>query len=193
MFGVRGDESVAVEGEEPAIGGGTLGGGGGRLGRTEVAEELTVEASVTSDATVAALARCSRGGGCDGRINVRWLDARDILDLDSSFDVDLEIWDAEGWEEPLEPGRSSCSSSLTDTGVSARGVSARFFCAERSVSGGDGGLSSFGVPFRETDAFLEVFGESADLDLRISLAPRSVVSGVRGSVRRGGAEISSLL
>lgn len=93
---MRGEESVAVEGEEPAIGGGTLGGGGGRLGRTEVAEESTVDASVTSDATVAALARCSRGGGCCGRIKVRWLDALEILDLDSSFDVDLETCDAEG-------------------------------------------------------------------------------------------------
>ena len=68
----------------------------------------------------------------------------------------------------------------------------RFFCDERSVSGGDGGRSSVRVSFRD-EVFREIGGESADLDLFISLPPRSVASGVNGSVRRGAAVTSTLL
>src|ERR1700712_212677 len=73
------------------------------------------------------------------------------------------------------------------------GVPDLFFWADRSVSGGDGGRSSLRVSFREVETFREVGGESADLDLFISLPPRSVASGVNGSVRRAAAATSSLL
>jgi hypothetical protein len=60
------------------------------------------------------------------------------------------------------------------------------------VSGGLGGRSSLRISLLEDEAVL-LGGESADLDLFISV-PRSVGSGVGGSVRRDvGVQISSLL
>jgi hypothetical protein len=77
---------------------------------------------------------------------------------------------------------------LTDTGLSG------LFFADRSVSGGDGGLSSWRASARAVEFFRAAGGESADLDRLISLPPRSVASGVSGSARRAeGDETSSLL
>ena len=136
-MGVFGDESATDSGEES-----TSSGGGGlatlpdalRLGRTEVAAESTVEALVTSDGAPFALS--PRAGGCVGRMNVRWLDAR--LDAIEIFDFPALDVDLETYEESLELGLSSpCrSSSLTDAGVPDL-----FFCPDKSVSGGEGGLS----------------------------------------------------
>jgi len=166
-------------------------------GRTDVVPESTVDASVTSDMAVV-LGLPTRGGIWAGRMNVRWLEATETLetlDFGPCFDVDLEIRDESCESESLDPGLSSSALSLTEIGVSdlSGTTSGLFLCAERSVSGGEGGRSSFLVSFRVGDAFRVVPGESADLDLRISLPPRSVASGVSGSVRRAPADTSSLL
>jgi hypothetical protein len=115
---------------------------------------------------------------------VAWLDDLETLDLDSCLEVDLET------NEPLDEGLvSGSSASFTDAGVPGL-----FFCADRSVSGGDGGLSSWRDSFRAVEALRVMGGESADLDRLISLPPRSVVSGVRGSIRLApDVERSSLL
>jgi hypothetical protein len=115
---------------------------------------------------------------------VAWLDDLETLDLDSCLGVDLET------NEPLDEGLvSGSSASFTDAGVPGL-----FFCADRSVSGGDGGLSSWRDSIRAVEALRVMGGESADLDRLISLPPRSVVSGVSGSIRLApGDETSSLL
>ncbi len=123
--------------------------------------------------------------GAGRMTNVAWLDVFEILDLDSCLDVDLETHDP--LDEGLVSGRSA---SFTETGVSGL-----CFWADRSVSGGDGGRSSWrGSSCRVAGVLRAAGGESADLDRLISLLPRSVASGVSGSVRRpAGAERSSLL
>jgi len=69
-----------------------------------VPPDSTVDASVTSDTAVAALALSKRVGMCCGRINVRWLDALDTLDLDSFLEaVDAVAADAD--REILEDSR----------------------------------------------------------------------------------------
>jgi hypothetical protein len=115
---------------------------------------------------------------------VAWLDAFETLDLDSCLEVDLET------QEPLDEGRvSGASASFTDTGVSDL-----FLWPDRSVSGGDGGRSSWRASWRAVEVLRVAGGESADLERLISLPPRSVVSGVSGSDRRApGEETSSLL
>lgn len=159
----------------------------GRLGRVVLAADpgSRVEVSVISE--LAALESSPRGTltEADGRsTKVAWLDAFESLDLDSCLEVDLET------HEPLDDGLvSGRSASFIELGVSGL-----FLCAARSVSGGDGGLSSCRLSCRAVDDFRTAGGESADFDRLISLPPKSVVSGVSGSVRRGAvAETSSLL
>lgn len=187
--GVLGETSIADSGEESAA---SLGHGLAaeklRLGRAVAAEPgsmVEAVASVTSDfATLEPSPRGALTEGAGRMTKVAWLDAFEILDLDSCLDVDLET------HEPLDEGLvSGRSASLTDTGVSGL-----FFWADRSVSGGDGGLSSWRGSCRAVEVLRAAGGESADLDRFISLLPRSVVSGVSGSVRReAGVETSSLL
>lgn len=144
----------------------------------------TVDASVTSD--LAVLDSAPRGTLTDdaGRMTkVAWLDALESLDLDSCLEVDLETHDVRDgglWSEP--------SPSFTDAGDSGL-----FFCADRSVSGGDGGLSSLRESCRVVDSFRAAEGESADFDRLISLPPTSVASGVRGSVLREAVPATSSL
>lgn len=157
-----------------------------RRGRAVAADPGSmVEGLVISDlATLDPSPRGARTEGAGLMTKVAWLDVFEILDLDSCLDVDLDT------HEPLDEGLvSGPSASFTDTGVSGL-----FFCAERSVSGGEGGLSSWRGSCLAVEVLRAAGGESADLDRFISLAPRSVVSGVSGSVRRAaGGETSSLL
>lgn len=184
--GVLGETSTTDSGEESAVSVGaglvmdTL-----RLGRVVAVEPGSmVDASVTSD--LGALESPPREDLSEGAClmtKVAWLDALETLDLDSCLDVDLET------HEPLEEGLVSGSSSFADTGVSGL-----FFCADRSVSGGDGGLSSWRASCRAVEDLRVAGGESTDLDRFISLPPRSVVSGVSGScLLAPGDETSSLL
>ena len=116
--GVLGETSIADSGEESAA---SLGHGLAaeklRLGRAVAAEPGSIVeavASVTSDfATLEPSPRGALTEGAGRMTKVAWLDAFEILDLDSCLDVDLET------HEPLDEGLvSGRSASLTDTGVS---------------------------------------------------------------------------
>jgi hypothetical protein len=128
-----------------------------------------------------------------------------MLDLSSlAVEVDLDTEDFGVQDVVLDLGRSP--PTLDGTGVSGSsrqfevaGVSScirsPFLCSvDRSVSGGVSGRGSFCLSLRGFgDAFLLV-GESADFVLRMVALPRSVATGVRGSVPRPfGTETSSLL
>jgi hypothetical protein len=111
---------------------------------------------------------------------VAWLDDFDFVlsrDLSSFREADLE-----GPPDSLELGLSG--RSLRDDS----GVSDLCFCAEMSVSGGVGGLVSFFFD----DEDLRLAEKSADLERFFSSWPRSVGSGVSGSVRLA-ADTSSRL
>ena len=157
-----------------------------RRGRAvEVEPGSTVDASVTSE--VGAVGSSWRGTLTEGAgrmTKVAWLDAFESLDLGSCLDVDLDT------QELLDEGLvSGVSASFTDPGVSGL-----FLWPDKSVSGGDGGRSSWRVSWCAVGDFRVAGGDPTDLERRISLPPRSVVSGVSGSERRApGEETSSLL
>lgn len=112
-----------------------------RRGRAvEVEPGSTVDASVISDdgtresCTRESSPRGTRTDGAGRMTKVAWLDTLEMRDLFSCLDVDRDT------HEPRDDGRVSgvsTSFSFVDTGVSGR-----FLCPDKSVSGGDGGRSS---------------------------------------------------
>jgi len=171
--GVFGDESGADSGELST----SIGGGLPDVLRLAVAVEGGTEVAVVVDSAAIVEALTVDASTVESSLGtLETFDA--LLDLASDFDLDIR-------EEFLELGRPSSkrSPSFTDAGVPD------LLFADRSVSGGLGGLSSFRDSFRdsfrETEEVLRVeVGESADFDRFISLPARSVASGVYGSVRR---------
>lgn len=154
-----------------------------------IVDPLTVDRSV--EASVFSVGVVS--GEClDWEVNV-WdcvsvasldtLETLESFDLASDRDLDIRF-------ELLESDRSGAwSPSFTDTGV----PDLLLLESDRSVSGGLGGRSSFSFrdSFRREEDFRGAERESTDFDRLLSLLPRSVPSGVSGSVRV--EEISSLL
>lgn len=184
--GVFGDESAADSGDESV----SRGGGGGLYVLVDGVRLGSVEATEDSPSPLpepAALWMPKLGGMTVGDLTkVAWLDVLETLDLSSFLDVEPDT------QELRDLGRSSLASSLTDKGVPDRRL---LFCEAKSVSGGVGGrlLAAEDALLEEVELFRV---SPADCDRFMSVLPRSVGSGVKGSERRAagaGIEMSSLL